>query len=549
MKGIFSPPYHHLYAFHQTDRWYIADVEGGLVCPVKQVTCDILEWVHQKSTAEIFQVLSARYSLEAIACGFRQLQRLFEIGLLQPRAVPQAETAPSPERPQLFVTSGFIAPHRQTHVLAALSQYQLMTHLAKRAEVHLAYPEGMGLDEHIDGFPSLEAEGFHKVPYPLNLRSYSPASLIPEDCSGILSAGTAGMSELIFHRARPIPIVSLVQSDLLFSQEAINSVMMKMTASRAYDVLCVDGSFVPAFFSPFDGQNDSQWMTIPMGRNLEQIPLGKEEARKKLALITGKPVDERPVMGFIGGFPPQETGKIVETLIRYDPHRIWIVFDPLFQASYLTQPQVIFVSVCTRQDLEALPLIFSALDVLCGAAVAGMPFSILKEALGYGVPAVIASKSPLEELEAAVFHIPWDYDLLNRPPYPCSQVLQAIDSLLKEEIYRIELGQKAQSVAEKWTWEQAVEKLLEILHLLNGKKSRFQENQGRRFPTLFSHYHNKAQQRLELRAASLKGNFPLPIGEALIETLSPHHSTAELEILKAFIEAESKADDKGTFKA
>ena len=462
--------------------------------------------------------LLKRYSRSRILRAFRVLDRYLGMGLLfGERIEPQGGT-PS-ERLKLFVLYGGPSRRRWGDLITRLNHYHLLKSLSERAELFLALSDG-GMRE----IPS--SEGIHFVQLPAD-RALSPLKSVPGGCSGVLILSPFNQYVPLFIRHSRASVLIWVESSELNGAWALNAVGAYLNILRESDRLITDAPWVPLHISSI-WEGYKRWTVITPGRNFIRIDMDKDEAKKKIsAALKRERFSKTPLIGWVPAGPPEKVWRAIVRIAERRREWSFVLFDPFFEFYNLIDlPNVALFGFQNAEDLDALSVALSALDVMFFPVVCGAQSFLLREAIEIGTKLVIAGpEGNFRAIDEIGGFVRWECNPFDPSDLPVEDVDGEIGRCLErgDEISspdgRPEIYQG---------WDKVADRTLQLLKELN---STMLEPHRPPFQVLFARYYNKANNALETRAIQLPGFTGIKLEEGLALTLSEHHTDREITTL------------------
>ena len=240
---------HNLHHFKSDGEQFVADLDAGVVIPVNEVVCDILNACSVSETDVIIDTLADKHGSRSVVFeALVFLSKLSEIGILFSPDQPEIEPSPSGERPKIFLTAGVLENRKTASFLLNAATHHLLTTLANHADLYLPLSETDNNRQEIkDG---LRAEGVQPIFFRSD-RSFSPAKFIPQDCDGILALAPLTVGEQVFLKFNRHPVILRLSNETLMRHEARNTVLERCAALRNFDAFACDASWTQTFFSDF----------------------------------------------------------------------------------------------------------------------------------------------------------------------------------------------------------------------------------------------------------------------------------------------------------
>ena len=169
---------HNLHHFKRDGEQFVADLDAGVVIPVNEVVCDILNACSVSETDVIIDTLADKHgSRSEVFEALTFLSKLSEIGVLFSPDQPEIEPSPCGGRPKIFLTAGILENRKTTSFLQNAANHHLLTTLANHADLYLPLSETDNNRQEIkDG---LRVEGVQPIFFKSD-RSFSPSKVYSE---------------------------------------------------------------------------------------------------------------------------------------------------------------------------------------------------------------------------------------------------------------------------------------------------------------------------------------------------------------------------------
>ena len=239
---------HNLHHFKRDGKQFVADLDAGVVVPVNEIVCNVLNVCGSSETDVILETLADKHNRSEVFEAFDFLLKLSEIGFLFSPDPLEIEPPQRRERPKIFLTAGVLESRKTTSFLLSAANHHLLTTLANHADLYLPVSETDNNRQEIED--GLRAEGVHPIFFRSD-RSFSLAKFIPKDCDGILALAPLTVGEQIFLKFNRYPVILRLSNETLISPEARNTLLERCAALRDFDAFACDASWTQTFFSDF----------------------------------------------------------------------------------------------------------------------------------------------------------------------------------------------------------------------------------------------------------------------------------------------------------
>ena len=350
---------HNLHHFKRDGEQFVADLDAGVVIPVNEVVCDILNACSVSETDVIIDTLADKHgSRSEVFEALTFLSKLSEIGVLFSLDQPEIEPSPCGERPKIFLTAGILENRKTTSFLLNAANHYLLTTLADHADLYLPLSETDNNRQEIkDG---LRAEGVQPIFFKSD-RSFSPAKFIPKDCDGVLALAPLTVGEQGFLKFNTVPVILRLSNETLMRHEARNTVLERCAALRNFDAFACDASWTQTFFLDFV-PDLNVFHHVPYGVDTSVFrPMDKTKCKQQLSQALGNAaISQKPLVGVVSGLPPHETFRFLRKLRLANPDFNYLVIHSTLEDNFTGDGCVNFFNIASLQDKEASPFIFNA---------------------------------------------------------------------------------------------------------------------------------------------------------------------------------------------
>ena len=523
------------YKFEKGGRKYITDLETNDIIQVNDVEWKILDRYGTQTKYKIVEGLKEKYKISSIFDGIERLERLGQQGsLLSPIDETMEQTAGSwkheNRKPKLLVPFHFTKEKTSLDYLTNLNRYQLLTHLAKAAEL-----ETLTFSETEDS--NIEQEKFEDFG-DIRIRTietdkkdtFSTPWYATEGYDGILLLSQFLTDDPLYYRIPDVPIVHCIEGVLKLQGSLLEVLLTLCAFQKANDTLVVKTSWIKKWLEEL-GVREISVRVIPDGINVVK-PIGKELAKQHTAALFEKPIfAQQPVVGLISGFEPNYGVQFISEFARANPHLAIFVYDP-FLAEYYTHPpsNVVIFSVDDDETHSILPIFFQALDLVCFPAIPGTPLSLVLEAMAYGTPCVAMTTYGLPpEVEGTGAVVKSEGHDFGNFRVPMSELSNTVNQWLKPSHTRTECENAAKHLAQKFTWEKATQEIIETIEEGHRQRTNAVRRERNLSPSIFCRRYDPGTGTTESSVYRLRTNRYDCLKTALIEMLAEQHTPAEVE--------------------
>ena len=513
---------HNLHHFKRDGEQFVADLDAGVVIPVNEVVCDVLNVCGSSERDAVLETLADKHGSRSVVFeALTFLSKLSEIGVLFSLDQPEIEPSPCGERPKIFLTAGILENRKTTSFLLNAANHHLLTTLANHADLYLPLSETDNNRQEIeDGF---RAEGVQPIFFRSD-RSFSPAKFIPKDCDGVLALAPLTVGEQVFLKFNRHPVILRLSNETLMRHEARNTVLERCAALRNFDAFACDASWTQTFFSDFV-PDLRVFHHVPYGVNTSVFrPMDKTKCKHQLAQALGNAaISQKPLVGVVSGLPPHETFRFLQKLRLANPEFNWLIIHSTLEDNFTGDGCVNFFNIASLQDKEASPFIFNALDALVFPTILGSSPLLLLEIVACGVPTVVWGYSEPEEISGACRFIQISPSLFDPVDVPMKSISKELRSLLENPNAQEDLVRAGLKAISTYTWEKTIQRILSLLGDLQNRKAH--QPKPAKYRLLFRKHYNPVCGEIEAEAFVLsKVPTPIDMEQAIAMTLLEEHT-------------------------
>ena len=522
---------HNLYHFKHNGQQFVADLDAGVVVPVNEVVCDILNTCCASETDVIIDTLADKHGSRSVvfeALAF--LSKLSEIGILFSSDLSDIGTLHHNERPKIYVTRGVFESRETTPFLLSAANHNLITGLAVHADLYLGLSETENNRQEFE--ESLQVEGVHPIFF-RNNRAFSPAKSIPKDCDGILALAPLTEGEQVFLKFNTIPVVLRLSNMALMRHEARNTVLERCAALRNFDAFASDASWTQTFFPDFV-PDLRVFHHIPYGVDTSVFkPMDKMKCKHQLSQALGnEEILQKPLIGVVSGLHPHETIRFMQKLRSANPNVNYLVIHSSLMDDFESDGCVNFFNIGSLQDKEASPFIFNALDALVFPTILGSSPLLLLEIVACGVPTVVWGYSEPEEISGTYRFVQISSSLFDSVHLPIESISRELKLLLENPDEQKRLGQEGLAAVSTYTWDAAIQRILNLFRDLRSRPV-CQSNPAKR-QLLFKKQYNLVSGDIESEALVLsKLPASIDVERAIAMTLLEEQTPMEVKTVLA----------------
>ena len=537
---------HNLHQFKRNGRQFVADLDAGVVIPVTEVVCDVLNICGTSETDAIIETLADKHGsrfeiFEALAF----LTKLSEMGILFSSDPSHIEAPQHNDRLNIYVTPGVFESRERTPFLLSIANHSLITVLAQHANVYLALPETVNNQEVEE---ELGVQGVQPIFF-RNNRTFSPAKFIPQDCDGILALTPLTVGEQIFLKFNTIPVVLCLSNAALMSHASRNIALERCAALRDFDAFACDASWTQDFFSDFV-PDMRVFHHIPYGVDTSVFkPMDKTKCKHQLSQALGnEEILQKPLVGVVPGLNPHETLRFLRKLRSANPDLNYLVIHSSLMDDFTDEGCVNFFNIASQQDKEASPFIFNALDALVFPTILGASPLLLLEIVACGIPTVVWGNSLPKEMSGACRFVQVVPSLFDPVQLPVTSISQELKFLFENPDEQKRLVQEGLEAVSTYTWEGAIQRILNLFRDLRSRPVH-QSNPAKR-RLLFKKHYNLVSGEIESEALelskipSLGRPSPVDVEQGIAMTLLEEHTPMEVRIVLQSICQEPERAEK-----
>jgi len=521
------PTLHH---FRRNGNPFVADLDAGVVVPVTEVVCDVLNLCGTSQTDAIIETLADKHGsrfeiLEALAF----LTKLSEMGILFSLEPSDIEVPQRNDQLKIYVTPGVFESRETTSFLLSIANHSLMTVLTQHADVYLALPETINNQEVEE---NLGVQGVQPIFF-RNNRTFSPAKFIPKDCDGILALMPLTVGEQVFLKFNTIPVVLRLSNAALMSHAARNIALERCAGLRNLDAFACDASWTQDFFSDFV-PDMRVFHHIPYGVDTSVFkPMDKMKCKHQLSQALGnEEILQKPLVGIVPGLNPHETLRFLRKLRSANPDLNYLVIHSSLMDDFTDEGCVNFFNIASQQDKEASPFIFNALDALVFPTIHGASPLLLLEIVACGIPTVVWGDSVPKEMSGACRFVQVAPSLFDPVSFPMKSISQELKYLLKNPDEQRRLAQEGLEAVSIYTWDAAIQRILNLFKDLRSRPVR--QSNPTKHRLLFRKHYNLVSGEIESEALelskvpSLGRPSPVDVERGIAITLLEEHTPIEV---------------------
>ncbi len=532
---------HNLYQFERDDERFVVDLDAGVVIPVNDIVCDILNACSVSETEVITEAIADKHGRSKFFEALDFISKLSEIGLLFSPDQPEIEPSQRRDRPKILLTAGVLESRKTTPFLLSAANHQLLKMLTNHADLYLPVSETDNNRQEIED--GLRTEGIQSIFF-RNDRSFSPAKFIPKDCTGVLALAPLTVGEQVFLKFNTTPVILRLSNAALTSHKAINTVLERCAALRDFDAFVCDASWTQTFFSDFV-PDMHVFHHIPYGIDTSVFrPMDKTKCKHQLSQALGnETILQKPLVGIVPGLNSHETLRFLRKLRFANPDFNYLVIHSTVEDNFTGDGCVNFFNIVSLQDKEASPFIFNALDALVFPTILGASPLLLLEIVACGIPTVVWGYSEPEEIAGACRFIQISPSLFDPVDVPVESISQELRFLFENPNEQKDVLQAGLSAISTYTWEETTQRILSLFVDLQNHKRRQPKPAKHRL--LFRKHYNPVCGEIESEAFVVsKIPTPVDMEQAIAMTLLEEHTPMEVKTVLQSICKEPKRAEK-----
>ena len=532
---------HNLHQFKRGDERFVADLDAGVVVPINEVVCDVLNACGSLEMDAILEILTDKYNRSEVFEAVNFLSKLSEIGFLISLDPSKIEPPQRSERPRIFLTGGVLESKKTTSFLLSAANHHLLTTLANHADLYLPVSDTGDDRQSIED--RLRTEGLHPIFFRSD-RSFSPAKFIPKDCDGILALAPLTVGEQIFLKFNRHPVILRLSNETLISHESRNTVLERCAALRDFDAFACDASWTQPFFSELV-PDLSVFHHVPYGVDTSVFkPMDKTKCKHQLSqALENDAILQKPLVGVLPGLHRHEISRFLQKLQLTNPDFNWLVLHSTQMDNDTSDGGVNFFNIASLQDKEASPFIFNALDALVFPAILGSSPLILLEVVACGIPTVVWGYSEPKEIAGACRFIKISSSLFDPVDLPVEAISEELRFLLENPNEQKDLVQAGLTAISTYTWEGTIQRILCLFRDLQNRKVHQPKSAKHRL--LFKKHYNPVCGEIESEAFVLsKVPVPVDMEQAIAMTLLEEHTPMEVKTVLYSISKEPERVEK-----
>ena len=487
--------------------------------------------VRLQRTDAILETLADKHGSRAeIHKALAFLSKLSKMGVLFSSDPSDMGTLHHNERPKIYVTRGVFESRETTPFLLSAANHNLITGLAVHADLYLGLSETEKNRQEFE--ESLRVEGVHPIFFRGD-RSFSPAKFIPKDCDGMLALAPLTEGEQVFLKFNTIPVVLRLSNTALMSHEARNIALERCAALRNFDAFACDASWTQTFFSDFVADM-RVFHHVPYGVDTSVFrPMDKTKCKHQLSRALGNvEILQKPLIGVVSGLHPHETIRFMQKLRSANPNVNYLVIHSSLMDDFESDGCVNFFNIASLQDKEASPFIFNALDALVFPTILGASPLLLLEVVACGIPTIVWGYAVPEEISGACRFVQISPSLFDSVHLPIESISRELKLLLENPDEQKRLGQEGLAAVSTYTWDAAIQRLLNLFSLLLCRQA--VQPQSTKHRLLFKKQYNLVSGDIESEALVLsKHPASVDVERAIAMTLLEEQTPMEVKTVLA----------------
>ena len=351
-----------------------------------------------------------------------------------------------------------------------------------------------------------------------------------EGYDGILLLSQLLTDDPLYYRVPDVPIVHCIEGTQKLQSSLFETLLTLCAFQKPNDIFVVKASWMKEWLGEL-GVPMKRVRVIPDGINTVD-PIGKALAKQHTAALFEKPIfAQQPVVGLISGFEPNYGAKLISAFAHANPHLAIFVYDPVLAGHSVNLPSnVVIFSADDEDTLAVLPIFFQALDLVCFPAIPGTPLSLILEAMASGTPCVAMTKYGLPpEVEGAGTIVKSEWRGFGNLQVPMRELSNTVNQWLKPSLRRTECENVAKNLAQKFTWEKAIQEIIQLFGEEHQQKANVSRTERVLSPSVFCRRYDPGTETTDSTVYRLGTNRYEHLETALVEMLSEHHTPTEVE--------------------
>ena len=520
--------------FKQNHHKYVADLETNDILEVNEVEWDILERYGTQTQYQIVEALKEKYKVNAIFDGIARLERLGKHGQLLTQ-IPTSVKKPNALQPidrklKVLVPFEFTEEKSSLDYITHLNRFHLLTALAESTALETL---GFTNAENDSGDSrNLEALGEIRIRQIESgeRNTFTSAWYAREGYDGMLLLSQSLTDNLLYYQIPDVPIVHCIENTQKLQSSMLETLLQLHAFQKATDTLVVKASWMKEWLSEF-GIPERHISVIPEGINGVE-PISKALAKQHTATLSHKPMfTQQPVVGLISGFEPNQGAQWITEFAQANRHLAIFVYDAVLAQHYKNPPDNVVIFGADSQEMSSiLPVFLKALDLVCFPAMPGTPFSLVLEAMAYGVPCVAMTKyGPPPEVSGAGVSVQCQWDNFGNFHVPMRELSATIEAWLAPSDMRAASESVARRFPQEYTWQKTAQKLIQLFEKNRSAEAETHQTGVNLFPPIFCRRYNPYTFETTSDAYRLGINRYEHLEKVLAETLMTQHKTAEIE--------------------
>ena len=410
-----------------------------------------------------------------------------------------------------------------------LNRFHLLTALAESTALEtLGFTDaenGSGDSEKLEALGEIRIRQIERG----ERNTFTSAWYAREGYDGILLLSQSLTDNLLYYQIPDVPIVHCIENTQKLQNSILETLLHLHASQKASDTLVVKASWMKEWLSEF-GIPERHICVIPEGINVVE-PISKASAKQHTATLFHKPMfTQRPVVGLISGFEPNQGAQWITEFAQANRHLAIFVYDPVLSQHYKNPPDNVMIFGADSQEMVSiLPVFFQALDLVCFPAMPGTPFSVVLQAMAYGVPCVAMTKYGMPpEVSRAGVSVECQWDNFGNFHVPMRELSATINSGLVPSDMRAAFEGVARKFPQKYTWQKTAQKLTQLFEKSQSLEAGTHQTAVSLFPPIFCRRYNPNTFETTSEAYRLGINRYEHLEKALGETLLTQHKTAEV---------------------
>lgn len=492
----------------------VIDLEKEVCLQVNPIMYQILSQYSRCKFNDILEGLRVNYTWSAIEAAVFRLVELAELGVIFTTAENRGAIEPL-SGSQFVVSPGFIRNLQSRSLLSNAAYYALLNNLSQHTNLSVLVPESpdssekQDMDE-IEGgtYPFIE-----KISYTPHF-SYAAVANLPLSCDAIVMFAPLHEEDLQFLKRCKVPILLFI-SDYSGSNSTFNN--LSPAYSRLKDT---DLWFCPYFWleSKLRGTFSDLhcFEPMPLGvdpRLIRSLPEKTELKGSLSQALENDNFNNTPAIGVFGSDGDWLANHLAENDIKH----LYLCIA----GGQRTLGQHHSFIIEDVSDIDILPHVLKALDLLIFIARGNVEPYVLSLAAAVGIPTVVVCEEPLPAT-------PYFDRFYHCDRFDVPTLQEIIEDVLENE----ELSHTVD--LDSISWDTTSKRILQLYGDIGAKHVGSQDSvitPPRPPEYLFAKFYDPAQKKIGTRCTSLNTFRDVPLDVGFVGEMKQYHTMAEISII------------------